>query len=90
MTAMVIAVCFMFISRSKPLDKLSPQHPNRHFFTPYIVVSVLAQFATHLAVLVYAHRIARSLEPLCVPPLVWLATLRNADEKGAQDRCGRS
>lgn len=62
-TGLMIAICFLFISRSKPLRELAPKHPNRHFFTPYICISVLGQFIVHLSVLIAAHQLGRALDP---------------------------
>jgi cation-transporting ATPase 13A1 len=47
-SGLVIAVCFLFLSRSKPLDKLAPQRPINRVFHPYTLTSIGLQFAVHL------------------------------------------
>ncbi|ELR22823.1 cation-transporting atpase 13a1 (g-box binding protein) family protein, partial [Acanthamoeba castellanii str. Neff] len=41
----LVAMCFLFITRSKPLEKLSAQRPAGSIFAPGVVVSLLGQFA---------------------------------------------
>jgi len=56
MTAMgiLMSVAFMSVSRSKPLDKLSPVRPLNSIFHPSLFISLLGQFAVHLAVMYIA------------------------------------
>jgi len=49
----IIAMCFLFISWSKPLDSLSPEKPMSRLFNANTVISVLLQFIVHLAVIIY-------------------------------------
>ncbi|KNC47416.1 endoplasmic reticulum Ca-transporting P-type ATPase [Thecamonas trahens ATCC 50062] len=49
----LVAVCFLFISRSKPLPTLSAARPQPRVFTAYLLVSLLGQFAVHLGALMY-------------------------------------
>lgn len=62
-TGMLMAVCFLCISRGRPLQKLSKERPQPNIFNPYIILSVLGQFAIHIASLVYINALAKSLEP---------------------------
>lgn len=50
---LLTAAVFMFISRSQPLNKLSKERPISNLFAPYMVISVIGQFAIHLASLIY-------------------------------------
>jgi len=47
-----VAGFFFFISRAKPMRKLSPQRPPSNVFSPYMVVSIVIQMLIHLYVLV--------------------------------------
>ena len=49
----IVALCFLFISWGKPMPTLSRQRPQARLFNPSTVLSVLLQFAVHLAVIVY-------------------------------------
>jgi len=49
-----IAMFFLFISRSKPLDKLSAERPQSRLFTAYMMLSIMGQFALHMLTLVTA------------------------------------
>eukprot|EP00005_Dracoamoeba_jomungandri_P014729 CAMPEP_0174265524 /NCGR_PEP_ID=MMETSP0439-20130205/26811_1 /TAXON_ID=0 /ORGANISM="Stereomyxa ramosa, Strain Chinc5" /LENGTH=974 /DNA_ID=CAMNT_0015352025 /DNA_START=478 /DNA_END=3399 /DNA_ORIENTATION=+ len=44
----LIAMCFLFISQSQPLEKLSKQKPISNLFSFSIVLSVIGQFLIHL------------------------------------------
>eukprot|EP01090_Pellita_catalonica_P012258 TRINITY_DN2617_c0_g1_i7.p1 TRINITY_DN2617_c0_g1~~TRINITY_DN2617_c0_g1_i7.p1 ORF type:complete len:360 (-),score=57.58 TRINITY_DN2617_c0_g1_i7:61-1140(-) len=57
--AFLVPVCFLFISISKPLDKLSKERPISRWYSPQIVISVLGQFAFHLASLMYLTALAK-------------------------------
>jgi len=48
----MIALCFLFISRSKPLNRLSKERPESNLFSPYMILSILGQFFIHLYCLV--------------------------------------
>lgn len=48
-TGLVLTVASFMVSRSKPLKKLSPQQPAGSIFAPHLFISLLAQFAVHVA-----------------------------------------
>ncbi|KAL1924700.1 uncharacterized protein VTP21DRAFT_4354 [Calcarisporiella thermophila] len=62
-SGILMSVCFLCISRARPLEKLSKQRPQTNIFNFYILLSVLGQFAVHIASLVYIGNLAKSLEP---------------------------
>ncbi|PRP75201.1 hypothetical protein PROFUN_15964, partial [Planoprotostelium fungivorum] len=51
-SGILIAACFLFVSRSKPLNKLSKEKPEGNIFSPYMMVSIIGQFAVHLFCLI--------------------------------------
>eukprot|EP01079_Euglenida_sp_SAG-EU17-18_P001412 gene1412-430_t len=46
--SLVSASCFLFIAWSKPMDDLCPERPHTRVFSPYMMLSILGQFAVHL------------------------------------------
>ncbi|RDX42013.1 endoplasmic reticulum Ca-transporting P-type ATPase [Lentinus brumalis] len=61
-TGMLMSVCFLCISRAKPVEKLSRERPLGNIFNLYVLLSVLLQFALHIATLVYITDLTRLFE----------------------------
>ncbi|CCH59062.1 hypothetical protein TBLA_0B02200 [Henningerozyma blattae CBS 6284] len=62
-SGVLLSVCFLSISRGKPLQKLSKQRPQAGIFNIYIMGSILSQFAVHISTLIYITREIYILEP---------------------------
>ncbi|RPD79485.1 endoplasmic reticulum Ca-transporting P-type ATPase [Lentinus tigrinus ALCF2SS1-7] len=61
-TGMLMSVCFLCISRAKPVEKLSRERPLGNIFNFYVLLSVLLQFALHIGTLVYITNLTRLFE----------------------------
>ena len=48
LAGVILSVCFLFMSRSKPLTHLCPQRPVTRVFHPYMITTVFCQFLLHL------------------------------------------
>lgn len=62
-SGMLMSVCFLSLSRAKPVEKLSKERPQPNIFNPYIIGSVLGQFAIHIVSLIYISRYVQRTEP---------------------------
>ncbi|GAA5979114.1 hypothetical protein JCM10908_002809 [Rhodotorula pacifica] len=62
-TGILMSVCFMTISRARPVDKLSKQRPIATVIDWYIVLSILLQFAIHIASFIYITQLCHATEP---------------------------
>lgn len=59
----VLAVASFMVSRSKPLKKLSPQKPASTVFAPELFISLIGQFAVHVAALIACMRVVEPYLP---------------------------
>lgn len=62
-SGVLLSVCFLSISRGKPLQKLSKERPQDGIFNKYIMGSILGQFAIHIITLLYITNEIYLLEP---------------------------
>ncbi len=61
-SGMLMSVCFLCISRAKPMERLSAQRPLSKVFSLYMLLSVLLQFALHVATTHYLVRLVPQFE----------------------------
>jgi cation-transporting ATPase 13A1 len=62
-SGMLMSVCFLSISRAKPVEALSRERPQPNILNAYILGSVLGQFAIHCGTLIYLSRVVYSIVP---------------------------
>lgn len=62
-SGLLLSVCFMSISRGKPVQKLSKERPQPGIFNIYIMGSILGQFAVHIVSLIYIRAEVYKIEP---------------------------
>ncbi|KAK8159579.1 cation-transporting ATPase 4 [Phyllosticta citrichinensis] len=62
-SGMMMSVCFLSISRAKPVEALSKERPQHNIFNVYIIGSVLGQFAIHIVTLIYISQYVQRTEP---------------------------
>jgi cation-transporting ATPase 13A1 len=63
-SGMMMSVCFLSISRAKPVEALSKERPQHNIFNTYIIGSVLGQFAIHIATLIYISQYVQRTDPV--------------------------
>ncbi|KAI8323143.1 hypothetical protein GQ54DRAFT_303580 [Martensiomyces pterosporus] len=59
----LMSVCFLCISKSSPLEKLSRERPQANILSVYMLLTVLGQFAVHVGALVFLTLEVRKYEP---------------------------
>ncbi|GAA6000885.1 hypothetical protein JCM10207_004705 [Rhodosporidiobolus poonsookiae] len=62
-TGILMSVCFMCISRARPVDKLSKERPLATIFNVYVVSSILLQFAIHVWAFIYLTNLCEVYDP---------------------------
>ncbi|EGP83921.1 uncharacterized protein MYCGRDRAFT_101482 [Zymoseptoria tritici IPO323] len=62
-SGMLMSVCFLSISRAKPVEALSKERPQNNIWNWYIIPSVLGQFAIHIATLIFISKTVERFEP---------------------------
>lgn len=62
-SGMLMSVCFLCISRAKPLERLSKERPHPGIFNMYIIGSILAQFVVHCATLIFISQYIQRTHP---------------------------
>ncbi|KAG2734302.1 hypothetical protein G9P44_002308 [Scheffersomyces stipitis] len=55
-SGILLSICFLSISRGRPIEKLSKERPQDGIFNKYIMGSILGQFAIHIVTLIYITR----------------------------------
>jgi cation-transporting ATPase 13A1 len=66
-TGILMSMCFLCISRAKPVEKLSRERPLGNIFNLYVLLSILLQFALHIVSLIYITNLSHQYEPRTGP-----------------------
>ena len=66
-TVLISTCCFLFITRSKPLQTLTDKKPKAKIFTMYFMTSLILQFVVHLTCLLLAVHFAETMTIDYVP-----------------------
>ena len=61
-TGLLLSACFMFLTKAEPVKKLSAMKPQSNIFNPYLLTSVLGQFAFHVSALIFVVKQASRYE----------------------------
>ncbi|KAF8632664.1 hypothetical protein AX17_004797 [Amanita inopinata Kibby_2008] len=61
-TGILMSMCFLCISRAKPVEKLSRERPLSNIFNFYVLLSVLLQFALHIVSMIYITNLSYDYE----------------------------
>ncbi|KAF2860434.1 E1-E2 ATPase family protein [Piedraia hortae CBS 480.64] len=62
-SGILMSVCFLSISRARPVEKLSAERPQNNIWNWYIIPSVLGQFAIHMVTLIYISTYVHAVMP---------------------------
>lgn len=65
-SGVIMMVCFMFMGRCRPVEKLCPQRPVTRIFHPYVMGSVFCQFALHLYCMIQTTSMVRAIDQATV------------------------
>jgi len=63
LSGMGVAMAFLFVSRSQPLEKLSKQRPQNSIFNFYFMFSLMGQFFIHMLILILCTQAAKVTQP---------------------------
>lgn len=62
-SGIAVAMAFLFVSRSQPLEKLSKEKPQNSIFNFYFMFSLLGQFFIHILILILTTQAAKVAQP---------------------------